>query len=119
MIGSWINIRKTVFDLDRNPTDGKKQIDEETLEELHRFAKSAGAEKIGLSSVPQEWVFKDTAIRYTTDTSPINKRKWRTIPAKIQDRNILAELPPEDAGIYFLTATDSRGAVSSELVFAN
>jgi hypothetical protein len=53
MIGSWINIRKTVFDLDRNPTDGKKQIDEETLEELHRFAKSAGADKIGFSSVPQ------------------------------------------------------------------
>lgn len=65
MIGSMINIRKSVRDLDRNPTDGKRQINPETLEELHRFAAFAGADEIGFTLVPQEWVFKDTAIRYT------------------------------------------------------
>jgi ferredoxin len=65
MIGSLINIRRSVFDLDRNPIDGKKEIDPKTLYELRRFANSMGADEIGYSSVPQEWVFQDTAIRYT------------------------------------------------------
>ena len=34
MIGSIINIRKSIFDLEKNPADGKKQIDAETLGEL-------------------------------------------------------------------------------------
>ena len=65
MIGSVVNIRKSVRDLDRNPTDGKRQIDAETLEDLRDFSVSAGADEIGFTPVPQEWVFKDTAIRYT------------------------------------------------------
>ena len=65
MVGSMVNIRKSVMDLERNPTDGKKQIDPETLVELHGFAQSVGADEIGYTPVPQEWVFQDTAIRYT------------------------------------------------------
>lgn len=65
MVGSMINIRKSIFDLDRNPTDGKRQIDEKTLDELHRFAAITGADEIGFTPVPQEWVFQDTAICYT------------------------------------------------------
>jgi ferredoxin len=65
MIGSLVNIRRSVLDLDRNPTDGNKQIDTQTLAELTRFAKAVGANEIGYVSVPQEWVFQDTAIRYT------------------------------------------------------
>ena len=65
MIGSIINIRKSIFDLQKNPTDGKKRIDPKTLNELRQFAGSAGADEIGFASVPQEWVFKNTAIRYT------------------------------------------------------
>jgi ferredoxin len=65
MLGSVKSIRKSVLDLDRNPTDGKKEIDPQTLHELQRYAKSAGADEIGYSSVPQEWVFQDTAICYT------------------------------------------------------
>ncbi|MBC8504430.1 MAG: [Fe-S]-binding protein [Anaerolineales bacterium] len=65
MIGSIINIRKSIYDLERNPTEGKKQIDTETLDELHSFAKSVGTSEIGYATVPQEWVFQDTAIRYT------------------------------------------------------
>ncbi|MES0361654.1 MAG: hypothetical protein ABUK20_12115 [Anaerolineales bacterium] len=64
MIGSVTNIRKSVRDLDRNPTNGKRQIDPRTLDELWVFAKSIGADEIGYASVPQEWVFQDTAIRY-------------------------------------------------------
>ena len=51
--------------LEKNPTDGKKKIDPKTLDELRQFAKSVGADEIGFASVPQEWVFKNTAIRYT------------------------------------------------------
>ena len=65
MIGSIINIRKSIFDLERNPTSGKKEIDPNTLNELRQFAKSVGADEIGFVSVPQEWVFKNTAIRFT------------------------------------------------------
>lgn len=65
MISSIINIRKSIYDLELNPTDGKKQIDAETLDELRSFSKTVGASEIGYSSVPQEWVFKNTAIRYT------------------------------------------------------
>lgn len=65
MIGSILNIRKSVRDLDLNPTDGKKLIDPETLDKLRTFACSVGADEIGYCTVPQEWVFKDTAIRYT------------------------------------------------------
>ena len=65
MIGSILNIRRSVLDLERNPTAGKVQIDAATLEELRTFARSVGADEIGFTPVPQEWVFQDTAIRYT------------------------------------------------------
>ncbi len=65
MIGSIINIRKSIFDLEKNPSDGKKTIDPKTLGELRAFAKSAGADEIGFTSIPQDWVFQDLAIRYT------------------------------------------------------
>ena len=65
MIGSILNIRKSIYDLEKNPVNGKKQIDSQTLGELIRFARDAGASDVGYSKVPQEWVFKDWAIRYT------------------------------------------------------
>ncbi len=65
IIGSMRNIRKSVLDLDRNPMHGKKKMDADALETLIRYAKSVGADEIGFAPVPQEWVFKDTAIRYT------------------------------------------------------
>lgn len=65
MIGSILNIRKSIFDLEKNPTDGKKKISIKTLDELRHFAKSEGADAIGFTSVPQEWVFKNLAVRYT------------------------------------------------------
>jgi ferredoxin len=65
IIGSITNIRKSILDLEHNPTEGKKQMDPKTLDELRSFSRSAGADEIGFCSVPQEWVFQDTAIRYT------------------------------------------------------
>ena len=65
MIGSIINIHKSIFGLEKNPIDGKKKIDPETLVELRQFTKSVGADEIGFTSVPQEWIFQNTAIRYT------------------------------------------------------
>jgi len=65
MIGSMIDIRKSVRDLDRNPENGKRIIGPETMGELRSFTRSVGADEIGFCTVPQEWVFQDTAIRYT------------------------------------------------------
>lgn len=83
MIGSMINIRKSIFDLEKNPTNGKKQIDAETLDELHSYAITIGASEIGYSSVPPEWVFKNTAIRYTHAivlTMEMNKSRMDKAP---------------------------------------
>ena len=65
MVGSMINIRKSVHDLERNPAQGKKRIDNETMVALRDFARSVGVNEIGFAVVPQEWVFKDKAIRYS------------------------------------------------------
>jgi ferredoxin len=65
MVGSMVNIRKSVLDLERNPKNARRHIDSKTLTELGQFSKAAGADEIGFASVPQEWVFQDTAIGYT------------------------------------------------------
>ena len=65
MIGSILNIRKSIYDLEKNPEQGKKQIDPQTLNELEFHAQSIGADNIGYASVPREWIFTDLAIRYT------------------------------------------------------
>lgn len=65
IFGSIRNIRRSVLDLDRNPSAGKKQIDQKTLDALRSFALGAGVDDIGFSSVSQEWVFQETALCYT------------------------------------------------------
>ncbi len=64
MLGSMSNIKKSVFDLANNPSPGKRHIDPETLAALEQYAHAAGADLIGYTSVPPEWVFQDTAIAY-------------------------------------------------------
>ncbi len=60
----------------------------------------------------------ETALHYTTETGPINKRQWQTVPGRVDGSHIVAPAPPPEASIWFLTATDERWAiVSSELVF--
>jgi dienelactone hydrolase len=59
------------------------------------------------------------ALHYTTETGPINKRQWQTIPGRVDGSRITMATPPKDATIWFLTVTDERGAVvSSELIFS-
>ena len=59
-------------------------------------------------------------LHYTTGTVPINKLKWEEIPARIDGERIISPAPPEEATIWFLTTSDSRGAIgSSELMFSS
>ena len=105
MIGSVVNIRKSVRDLDRNPTDGKRQIDAETLEDLRDFSVSAGADEIGFTPVPQEWVFKDTAIRYT-----------RAIVLVMEmDKARMSLAPNPDTGVMVQETYNKLGQVSNQI----
>lgn len=61
---------------------------------------------------------KEAALHHTTDTGPINKRKWQTTAAKIDSDIVTADAPPADATAWFVTVTDQRGAiVSTRVVF--
>lgn len=105
MIGSIINIRKSIFDLEKNPTDGKKEIDPKTSDELRQFAKSAGADEIGFASVPQEWVFKNTAIRYT-----------QAIVLVMQmDKNRMDLAPNPDTAVMVHETYNALGQVSNKI----
>jgi dienelactone hydrolase len=71
-----------------------------------------------LASVRTGTNLVSAALHYTTETGAINKRQWQTVPGEIHGSHLVAQAPPEEATIWFLTATDERGAiVSSELVF--
>lgn len=59
-------------------------------------------------------------LHYTTGTKPINKLQWQSTPATFEGRQIISPAPPNEATIWFLTLTDTRGAiVSSELIFSS
>ena len=77
-----------------------------TNEEVHATVKS----KTNLSAAN---------LYYTTGTAPVNKLNWENIPARVDGKLIISTAPPEEATIWFLTVSDSRGAVvSSELIFS-
>lgn len=103
--GSMINIRKSVRDLDRNPTNGKKLIDPETLNELTRYARSVGADEIGFSSVPQEWVFQDTAIRFTEAIMLVMK----------MNKERMSHAPSPDTAVMVHETYNSLGQVSNKV----
>jgi dienelactone hydrolase len=71
-----------------------------------------------LAAIIQTHEIKSVAVHWTTDTkSPWQKRKWESSPAKQMVGNAtdfyIATLPKDRPLIYFLTATDERGAVVS------
>jgi epoxyqueuosine reductase len=105
MIGSIINIRKSVLDLDRNPNEGKKQIDPKTLDDLRRFANSAGADEIGYAAVPQEWVFQDTAIRYTQAIVLVME----------MDKARMDKAPSRDTAVMVHETYNQLGQVSNQI----
>jgi len=62
----------------------------------------------------------EAALHYTTETGPINKRQWQTVPGQVDGSHIVVQAPPQEATIWFLTAADERWAVvSSELIFSS
>jgi dienelactone hydrolase len=48
-------------------------------------------------------------LHYTTDTGPWQKRRWQTVPAKLQGDWVVAGLPSARPLVCFLSVTDSRG----------
>lgn len=50
---------------------------------------------------------------YTTDTGPWQERKWETVEAKKIDNAIDAQLPEMRPLVFYLSATDDRGAMVS------
>lgn len=105
IIGSIINIRRSVLDLKLNPSDGKRQIDPETLQELQEFARSVGADEIGFAPVPQEWVFQDTAIRYTQAIVLVME----------MDRERMALAPSRDTAVMVHETYNRLGQVSNRI----
>lgn len=55
-------------------------------------------------------------LHFTTDDKPINQREWQTVTATVADGVVTADAPPAGATAWFLTVTDTRGAVTSSTV---
>lgn len=71
------------------------------------------------ATVTSETTLTSAQLHYTTGTAPINKLDWQSTPARLEGQQVMAPAPPDEATLWFLTVTDSRGAVvSSELVFS-
>ena len=54
-------------------------------------------------------------LHYTHDTGNWQKRKWITIPARMEDGTITAKLPKPRPITYYLSTTDSRGVRTSTI----
>ncbi|MEE8451040.1 MAG: acetylxylan esterase [Thermoguttaceae bacterium] len=52
-------------------------------------------------------------LHYTTDAGNWKTRKWQTVEAKATEGRVSAELPKQRPLVYYLSVTDSRGAMVS------
>lgn len=96
-------------------------IDEHLLDgkPLPKIQRPRTADGQAVAKVRSKTKLVSAELAYTTETGPVNKRNWQKLPAQIKGTRLIAKAPPKEATIWFLTVTDSRGAVtSSELVFA-
>lgn len=59
---------------------------------------------------------KTAALHATTDSGPINQRKWTTTAATWGDRELSVPAPAADVTAWFVTLADDRGAVGSSRV---
>jgi len=48
-------------------------------------------------------------LHYTCEAGPWQKRKWHSVPARIKEQTITAELPEQRPLVYYLSVTDQRG----------
>ncbi len=53
------------------------------------------------------------SLHYTADKGPWQKRSWHTAEAVVDKKTVRADLPAERPLVYFLSLTDSRGALVS------
>jgi hypothetical protein len=61
---------------------------------------------------------KAAALHYTTGKGLRTEREWKTVPAVIEEGDVIAEGLPENANTWIMTLTDEREAmVSSEVGF--
>lgn len=75
--------------------------------------------KDGLLTAPVDRAtgFKEASLCYTTNSGPWQQRKWQTIPARVEGRELTGELPATRPLVAFLAVKDEVGChVSSEHV---
>jgi cephalosporin-C deacetylase-like acetyl esterase len=79
-------------------------------------------QKDGVASVSCQAAvpLKAAALHYTTSAGPLVDRKWNTVSATFDEETLTAPAAPDDATIWFMSATDQRGAMtSSDVVFTS
>ena len=85
------NMRKAIFDLEKNPENPRKSIDEKEIEELREYAKTVKVSSIGFTRVPRKLVFKDKAVAYENAlviTMNMDNEAISTSPSKKSLQNI-------------------------------
>lgn len=105
VLGSLRNIRKSILDLERNPVDGKKHMDPDTLGELRRHAFNAGADDIGFTTMRPEWVFRDTAVRYNQ----------AIVLVKEMDKARMDKAPNPDTAVMVHETYNALGKISNQV----
>ena len=62
-------------------------------------------------NVNSERKLKSAALHFSTEALPGDprNRKWQTLPAQVKGKQVLSQLPPAEAVIWFLTVTDQEG----------
>jgi dienelactone hydrolase len=56
---------------------------------------------------------KSASLHTTVEDGPINKRKWTTSPLNISNGRVSGSLPEPASNAWFITVTDTRGAIVS------
>jgi epoxyqueuosine reductase len=105
VLGSMRATKKSIEDLKRNPVDGRKTTDAGYLEDLRDYAYSVGADEIGFTTVPQEWVFQDTAIRY----------KYAVVLVKEMDKARMEKAPNPDTAVMVHETYNQLGQISNKV----
>jgi NAD-dependent dihydropyrimidine dehydrogenase PreA subunit len=64
VVGSFRTMVHSLRSLSDNPPNAKTRISNELLAEIVAVARAAGADEIGFTTVPREWVFRDKAVAF-------------------------------------------------------
>lgn len=84
---------------------------------LPQLGKPQNVDGQATASCTAEVPIERAQLHYTTEDGPTLERSWQSVSAQVDSQSITAKLP-ENATIWFLSATDERDAmVSTEVVF--